>query len=367
MASSLPPKYHELLSNGAINYSVTKAGPLTSKEVDILRRKITELEASLVATWDQYYHPPPFEGREIREMWLQQIAFSLYVEANRKVPWSITTYSPEALNSLLAYSDFIYPSIETQFYVFNPNPLIPHAYGFEMLASGNGSLTTPTQLLFSVVKRMRSDGWAHISGVADRAAYTAACSRPTVDFICLREVQKGTSTHTPLFIKAILAAYNIPSVLVRPYFGHGGIIFPSLSLAMDGDAVYNAVLAGFTLKFGVGLAARPSKIPVENSFTELSVILQWLSMPLCKGAWQVARKGLLDYFKLWDKPEWNSDLIATFRDRPLPFLRTAGDLAAVTNPSSFCQTTDPTLDNYWEPPISDAEFNDFLAKIKSLP
>jgi len=353
LESSLPPKYHDLLANEEINSSVTAR----AEEIEFLQGKLMELEENEVTTWDQYYHRLPFSISELRQMWLQQVAFSLYVEANRKVPWSITDYGQEDLDTLLGFSNFVYPRIHTEFYAFNPNPLIPYAYP----EFANEPLTTPTDFLFSVVKQMRSEFWGHIFGGSSIKRYIEECGRLLVDFICLREAKQGTSTHTPLFIKAVLASYNIPSELVRPFFGHGGIFFPTLSLAMDGDAVYNRLLVGIT-RFTLG----PNKIPVENSFFDFALIKERLLLPFCEGSSLNTRDVVLSYFDLWDQSEWNSDLIATFGGPSTPEGLDEYDRFMGFTMNIFCQTTDPTLDTYWEPSLTEADFNDFIAKIKSV-
>ena len=183
----------------------------------------------------------------------------------------------------------------------------------------------------------------------------------------------GTSDHTPKFIKSVLAAYNIPSLLVRPYFSfagdglsifsHGGMFFPTLSLAMDGDAVYDSYLSG--------LFNNPhAKIPTENSFRDLNLTKDRLAMPACQGARLDIRDNIISYLSLYNKPEYRSDLISAYKyNSDGSYVSGQWFKEGVirnTFPSTGCQNTNPNASNYWAPILSESEWTYWLNKIASV-
>ncbi|OGY99083.1 MAG: hypothetical protein A2945_00065 [Candidatus Liptonbacteria bacterium RIFCSPLOWO2_01_FULL_52_25] len=360
--TAFPSKYNLLLNNQKINSAITKSGALQVGEIEFLQDKILELENNNTQTWNQFLHPQPFGEQEMRKMWLQQVALSLYVEANKIVPWSILSYENESLNLLLAYPIESYSPGNgiVSFSVFNHNPIIPYNYAKEISKLYSNAPNTPKNFLYSLVMRMRNDGWIHAFG----DPYSPACGISNgypVTFSCVGETKRGTSTVTPLFIKSVLAAYNIPSQFIHPYFGHGGIFFPTLSLAMDGDALYDSFLGG--------LLIRPNKIPVENSFINLNLVKTWLTMPTCQGPRLNARANVLAYLALYNKPEWREDLIAAYNYKPDGSYYSGQWLkewAIKGTMPFFCQNTDPAASNYWTPILSESEWSFWLGKIASV-
>lgn len=360
----LPSKYSSSLNNSKINGAVTRSGDFLDGELDFLRDKILELENSNTQTWNQLLHPQPFSEQEMRKMWLQQVALSFYVEANKIVPWSILSYEDESLNLLLAYSIESYPIFPglVSFSVFNHNPIIPYVYAKEISKLYPNAFNSPKGLLYSLVMRMRNDDWIHASGNPYYEACDFINGYPTT-FSCVGKIKRGTSTHTPLFIKSVMAAYNIPSQLIRPYFGHGGIFFPTVALAMDGDAVYSSYLAGVLL--------RPNKVPVENSFKDLDLVKMWLTMPVCEGTRLDQRADVLAYLSLYSKRGWRKDLIASYNYNPPNGLYTPGQwlkesAISGTIPRYDCQDADPTAPNYWVPILSESEWSLWLDRIASI-
>jgi hypothetical protein len=310
LSNQLPQKYHLLLSNSKINSSILIAGSLQENLANFLRDRILDLESKTIAenkvgVWNSF-GSAAYNSEKIKKAWLQQIALSLYVEANKLVPWSILSYNDSEFNLLFTYSDFRYPFTGRQFYDFNHNPLTAFSYGQSLQTTFPNVFGSPRTLLESLIKSMRNEKWIHVEG-APYDYYNANCtlSDHVEDIECLLLTKKGTSTHTPLVIKAVLASYNIPSQLVRPFFGHGGIFFPTMSLALDGDAVYNGFLSG--------LRITPNKIPVENSLLDLDLVRSWMAMGICIGERQETRSTALSYLQLVNRPEWREDLIASYK------------------------------------------------------
>ena len=386
----LPSKYHPIINNPKINAAVTKVGlfdhlanltfntrteSLQSEELNFLRDKILQLENDSIQNWGQYRvylqngtFPPP---SVYRELWLQKIALSFYTEANKIVPWSLTNYSDTELSMLLSFNDSSYGDSD---HFFNNNPLIPRAYGLEVSQLYQSAFSSPKDLTFSIVKKMRNDFWVHFSGGTN---YLERCglSRYPTDFQCLTQVKNGGSEYTPLFISSILAAYNVPSQRIgAPRFqGHGGITFPSLNLAMDGDVVYEDFGSGFSFKYRT--PPKTNLIPVENSFMNLDFAKLNVILPAnpnfnlqCKAASAGERIILLSYFKLYDHPVAKEDLIFAYNysvddgQQPGEWLKT--NASRHIRPG-FCDSDNPSDLNYWEPPLSDSELNYWIAKIPS--
>ena len=301
----------------------------------------------------------------MRKMWLQQVALSLYAEANKIVPWSILSYADESLNLLLAYPYAPYPSFTglVSFSVFNHNPILSYNYAKEVARSYPNANNTPKDFLYSLVMKMRNDGWVHITG--DPSNYEACdfSNGFPLTFDCVGKIKKGTSTHTPLFIKSALVSYNIPSQLIRPYFGHGGIFFPTVSLAMDGDAAYDDYFSG--------LFNKPhAKIPVENSFSDLNLTKNRLKMLSCQGTRLNLRDKVISYLSLYNKLEYREDLISAYKytfngSYPIGQWLKEGIINNVF-PSTGCQNTNPSAPNYWAPILSESEWTFWLDKIASV-
>ena len=104
-----------------------------------------------------------------------------------------------------------------------------------------------------------------------------------IDFECAELARMGTSAITPLFMYSVLHVFNVPSQQVS-WFGHGGIEFPSLGIAMNGDGVY---------ALGAGIRIRPNALPVDISYLDSTRFEEWSALDFSdRGARSRAEKEL---------------------------------------------------------------------------
>ena len=332
--------------------------------MNFLSTKITQLETADTESWSDYRHEPPYTDTELKGAFLQKIALSLYVEVHQLVPWNLLDYSDQDLEILLGdwYFDvsIYYPSATRRHRMWNNNPLVPFAYANELRdLYPQEPFETPKDVLDLTIMRMRADGWVHCLGEFD---YAAACGLPEgfYDFECMTEVKCGGSTITPLFIYSVLHAQNVPARQLI-YVAHGGMYFPALNLALDGDAVYNTILAGLRL--------RPNYIPVDNSLRDLDLFYAWSVLPVCEWASVEDRQRGLDYLVLYDDPNWNADVLAAYcytnylYPQPGDYLEYI--LIDATMPF-FCQSDDPMGEYYFPPPLTEEEIDAWFAAIAAV-
>lgn len=335
--------YEELLNNERIKNAIESSTLLNKRRIflfsdddrliylinekihysDFLVESISQLEKGNIGHWSEYedfdygkneWNSPYLNLSTLREVSLRKAAFSLYLEANEKVPWSLLDYTDEELKIILGeYFTEPYHSEQIIFeehMFFNTNPLRAYSYAQKLdLVEDN---YTQKDFLFRVIEKMREEGWVHISNWKFPHGDNCDPPRLSVNFKCAEEKKKGTSTITPLYIYSVLQAHNIPSE--DSYFAnHGGIEFTSLGLYLDGDGVYRQGLAGIRI--------RPNFIPVEHSFWKLEEMAQFKNLPPCEQSYKSARYKLLKYFNHYKENRWNKDLVASYCFTDREFLR----------------------------------------------
>ena len=353
--------YIDLLENPRVRNAIESNSNIILGDYDtLLLSKVADLETGNTDSWNTHRQSDPWTQEELREVFLQKVALSLYVEVNNLVPWSFLDYSDEDLELLLGDSFYTY---WFPFYLmYNNNPLIPFGYANEMSELYPSSLiVTGKDLLYLIVVRMRDEGWKHVSASENisELCMDEGLWGGNFDFTCTEAVRRGTSGLTPSFISSILQTYNIPTKQVD-FSGHGGMIFPTLNLSMDGDAVYNSLKAGITL--------RPNVLPVEITFYDLDIFKIWEQEPHCEWASQTFRKDVMEYLHLYCDSEWNHDIIATYNYVSPVIYPNKGDKLRdlFQSPPFFCQIEDPSNENYYTDTLIEEEIDFWFDLIGNL-
>jgi hypothetical protein len=327
---------------------------------NILDQKINDLDTGNTGSWDNYRTDGNTPNQclwtddEVLQVYMQKVAVSLYTEAHDLVPWSFLDYSDEDLELLLSddYSDDFEgaPQVEVVIEMYNNNQLLPFRYGNELLESNPG-ITTGQDLLDLIVLKMRDDNWLHKVQSWDDVCGMSMCFLPGnmqyFDFKCMEEAKVGTSSGTPRFIYAILQSYNVPSRDISLNV-HNGARYPTLDLSIDGDVPYSQSATGWRL--------RPNYVPVEVSYIDGGNDDN--PPDTCESASLYHRDLILGRLGTYNDLEWNKDLIETYcftpspGDEPGEWLKdSVGDIGV------FCQNDDPDGDDYWPPPLTDQEWD----------
>lgn len=322
--------------------------------------KIKELEKDKTSAWNSFRNSAPFDFIELQTVFYQKVALSLYVEVHKLVPWSILDYSDSDLEILLGDQYLRNHFLPESYAMFNNNPVEALNYARKMRAQyARKPLNSAKDLLDMLVFKMREDRWGHIS---NQVSYDTLCQLADgfFDFTCLRDIKLGTSSVSPAFIYSVLQAQNVPSYHTI-FIGHGGIIFPSLRLAMDGDVIYSSLEAGLVL--------RPNRLPIDFSYVDLALFQRWQALPACQASWEFNRLLVINYLELYRDAEWNSDLVASYCYAPYRGFN-PGDylynfLLNDTRPF-YCQSEDPSLGSYYPKTVEDQEFLEYSGRIAAV-
>ncbi|MBT3814854.1 hypothetical protein HOG07_05450, partial [Candidatus Woesearchaeota archaeon] len=306
-----------LLSNQRITNAI-ELNPLTTTNnyQKILNEKISDLEVGNTAHWNNFRSQANWQEEDLLELYLQKVAFSLYIEANALTPWSILDYSDEHLNLLLSdlYVDDVLTDVPMYqnggYYkarkqsAFNGDSLIAFKYIQETKQQyPHLKVKTHKDLLDLIIIRMRDDEWVHFGSEAEGCSDFPS-EVMNYDFQCLLDLKKGSDPLTAHFIFALLQSNNIPSKEVPVYLGgHTGIIYPTLDLTMEGNAVYSVLKKGILTT---------NKLPIDNTYLDLNTYLIWDQVPTCQAFYFTTNKNVLDYFQYIGDPQWNTDIITTY-------------------------------------------------------
>lgn len=363
----VPLGYDSLLENSRITSAIELNPYVRRRNYEgLLLQRIEELETGNTHSWYDQRHTYPFTGKEFREAFLKKVALSLYVEVNGLVPWGILDYSDKDLAILLSdrnrefYCTTDSSPNEQLSRTFNHNPLLPFAYAQDFRdRHPDFPVLTPKDFLDLLLITMREDGWLHIPELRFDEMYQV-CDSPILffDFECMAQQRRGGSPLNALFFHAVLQAQNVPSQHTYRYFGHSGMLFPSLGLSMDGDAIWTPIYSGY-------LYYVPNPIPVDHSYLPLNLYHEWVQLPVCEAKSQLSRWAILNYFSLYNNPSWNEDLRFAYcseelNDYPGEFLR--GPFIQRKVPRS-CQIERPSLEDYYPPMLTPEEWDDWLTKI----
>ncbi len=196
-----------------------------------------------------------FNETVVLDLYLAHAAISLYVEVNRLVPWSITTYSNANLALLFDGRKFVNFVPERSRYTFSKNyrddsglagiidwnPLMDYEFMNE-----NGFVKPTQQETIYALSNWMRENMAHM-GVADEEQFSATYgyneSLP-VDFMLSppegwRRLSVGCFGVSSLNW-ALLSTLNIPVGKNLTLGSHRGVVFPTAGLALGhGDDVYN--------------------------------------------------------------------------------------------------------------------------------
>ena len=157
---------------------------------------------------------------QYREIHLRKAAWSLYLELNHKVPWSITSYSPQELKTMLGFDELY------------------HAPGYVARWSaeiGTGTAApwlrgTQSETLAAMGGWVRQNVVHMMSTESDPANYTSALSGGHI----------GSCHNTGDLMTISALALNIPAHTAWRPDGHRYLDFPAQKLAlMHNDDFYN--------------------------------------------------------------------------------------------------------------------------------
>ncbi|MFH1425388.1 MAG: hypothetical protein ABIG28_01495 [archaeon] len=354
--------YEALLNNDRIKRAIESSiyvggGGLRGIKSQILNR-VNELETGNTGSWNNQRSTllswndgwdDSFKDYHAREAYIKKVAMSLYVEVNDLVPWSILDFSDEDLYLLLG-DKYLEPGDyldDPKNRVFNHNPLLALNYVQELsVLYPDEPISGPRDFLFLLVKRMRDDMWMHKPGTLGWWSEVCGSTNDFKDFECMRDVKKGASFPTPLFMYAVLQVWNVPSAYHHIALHHNGVLFPTAGdLVMDGDAIYNS----FSNR----------AVPVENVFFDQHLMDTWDNLPGCIGRSEYDRVLISNYLNLFDDLEWNFGVLSAYcvgGESPGDYLRDS-----IFFPT-LCLGTFPTEGDFYRS-FSEAEIDNWFELI----
>jgi len=365
-----PISTKSLLSNPRITKAIA-VNPLTKSKnyQPILLQKINDLETNNTKAWSNYRLKNSWNEDEQLELYLQKVAYSLYVEAKGLTPWSIMDYSDQNLQLLLSDSYIADKLPNTTMYkqggyyrdrkiaVFNGNPLIAQEYITQIVkANPEKQIITQKDMLDVIIINMRKDNWIHFS--AEDPEQCADFS--DWDLQCLLNIKKGSDIFMAEVIYALLQSQNIPSKEMPAYLGgHTGIQFPSLGLSMKGNDVYEI--------FRAGIIKRPNYLPIDLTYDTIAEYNEWNKNNPCIADSLRQRKEVLNYLQLYNDKNYNKDIIAAYCFSPAN-LKKGEYLTQLINKNIAiqCLNNDQTKENYEPNALSTTELQYWITEIAAI-
>ncbi|MFH0713418.1 MAG: hypothetical protein V1722_03070 [Candidatus Micrarchaeota archaeon] len=286
--------YEQFLQNPRVTMAI---GTLDAADKATLLNAITQLENHDTASWSEFDGKDYWDSQEYwtlpladtRKIWLRRVAFSLFQELHKNVPWSILDYSDAELKYLLSYcvdtldarpgfisaAPYAHYGCQSYLYkdyakkvapelIFEPNPLRTNEISLEIMNSYD--FANQRELIDLLVSRLREMNWGHIQSDADYSYLVNGQQHnmaTTIDR--LYSLKRGGSGWNSIFLGALLRGWNIP-VHVGAINGHGSVQFPTEDIGMfSGDWIHGW----------------PNGLPMENSYISNAQFSQIYSLPVC--------------------------------------------------------------------------------------
>lgn len=246
-------------------------GNLSIEDTATLKTLYAELQKNNTSTWSEFDNKTDFTLAEIKKIWLRRVAYALYVEKQKLVPWSLKQFSADQLKSMLSFcnekgdhSNHIEWKCELYIVPFGvnngvdnyefendtiiaPNPITEFAIAQKLLNPSKindtsvydqvTKISKPKDLIDKLISGLRKIGLNHL-GSATPAKYQNDKIVALQDFyqqtIDHPDQPIGTSHRNAVFLSDLLRSWNVPSLYVRnnKIWGHGSILFVTENIGM---------------------------------------------------------------------------------------------------------------------------------------